>query len=230
MPIEIRRKDVKALVAQGRVELIDVRSASEYAKEHLPGAINLPLEEMTETVLKAFDKARAIIVYSGDCQCDLSARAAWRLESLGFQEVYRYRGGQTDWLAVSWQTEGADTNHGRVWQMVQKDVLKCSMRERLQDVKSRRRPNHDLAVVVNDRNIVLGVIQGESWDKSNEARVASLMLPAPQTIRPHLELKEAQTILRGYTASSVIVTTSDGELLGTVRIAQKKSDKERNAA
>jgi hypothetical protein len=56
------------------------------------------------------------------------------------------------------------------------------------------------------------------------------MQPGPWTIRPHLEPKEAQKILRDYTAPSAIVTTSDGELLGIVRIAQKKADKERHAA
>jgi rhodanese-related sulfurtransferase len=36
MPIEIRRKDVKTLVAQGRAQLVEVLSAHEYKREHLP--------------------------------------------------------------------------------------------------------------------------------------------------------------------------------------------------
>lgn len=114
--------------------------------------------------------------------------------------------------------------------MIQKDVPTCSLRERLEDVKSRRRPNQDLCVVVNDRSIVLGVIEGESWDANPQSRVVEIMKPGPRTIRPDLDPKDAQKVLRDYDAAIAIVTTSDGELLGIIRIAQKKSQKTRTAA
>jgi rhodanese-related sulfurtransferase len=230
MPIEIRRKDVKTLVGQGRAQLVDVRPAQEYNTEHLPHSINVPLEEMTGRITKVLRKDQAVIVYSADCQCDLSARAAWRLESMGFLEVYRYTAGKADWLAAGLETEGEEAKKVRIRQMIHRDVPTCSLRERLQDVKSRRRPNEDLYVVVNDRNIVLGVIQGTAWDANHQARVVDVMQPGPRTIRPDLEPKHAQKILRDYDAPSAIVTTSDGELLGIVRIAQKKVEGECSAA
>jgi CBS domain len=171
-----------------------------------------------------------VIVYCADFQCDLSARAAWRLESMGFQEVYRYTPGKADWLAAGWETEGEQAKKTRIRQMIQRDVPTCLLRERLEDVKSRRRPNQDLCVVVNDRNIVLGVIRGEAWDANPLARVVDVMQPGPRTIRPDLEPKEAQKMLRNYDAPNAIVTTSDGELLGIIRIAQKKSQKTHKAA
>jgi rhodanese-related sulfurtransferase len=230
MPIEIRRKDVKTLVEQGRVQLVDVLPAPEYRKEHLPHAINVPLQTMTTEATRALRKDVAVIVYCADFQCDLSARAAWRLESMGFQEVYRYTPGKADWLAAGWETEGTQAKKMRLRQMLHKDVPTCSLRERLEDVKSRRRPNQDLFVVVNDRNIVLGVIQGETWDANPQSRVADVMQPGPRTLRPDLDPKDAQKILRNYDSSIAIVTTSDGELLGIIRIAQKKSQKARKAA
>ena len=39
MPIEIRRKDLKTLVSQGRVQLVEVLPAADFKKEHLPEAI-----------------------------------------------------------------------------------------------------------------------------------------------------------------------------------------------
>jgi rhodanese-related sulfurtransferase len=230
MPIEIRRKDVKTLVEQGRVQLIDVLPASEYRKEHLPHAINVPLQMITPEATRALRKDVAVIVYCEDFQCDLSARAAWRLESMGFQEVYRYTPGKADWLAAGLETEGTQAKKMRLRQMLHKDVPTCSLRERLEDVKSRRRPNQDLCVVVNDRNIVLGVIQGETWDANPQSRVGDVMQPGPRTLRPDLDPKDAQKLLRNYDASVAIVTTSDGELLGIIRIAQKKSQKARKAA
>jgi rhodanese-related sulfurtransferase len=230
MPIEMRRKDVKTLVDQGRVQLVEVLPAVEYRREHLPHAINVPLETMSTETTKQLRKDVAVIVYCADFQSDLSARAAWRLESMGFQEVYRYTPGKADWLAAGWPTEGTQARKPRIRQMIQKDVPTCSLRERLEDVKSRRRPNQDLCVVVNDRNIVLGVIQGETWEANPQARVLDVMQPGPRTIRPDLDPKEAQKILRNYEAPSAIVTTSDGELLGVVRVAQKKTQKARKAA
>jgi rhodanese-related sulfurtransferase len=230
MPIEMRRKDVKTLVEQGRVQLVDVLPASEYKKEHLPEAINVPLETMTSETTKALRKDVAVIVYCADFQCDLSARAAWRLESMGFQEVYRYTPGKADWLAAGWETEGTQADKARIRQMIHKDAPTCSLRERLEDVKSRRRPNQDLFIVVNDKNIVMGVIQGESWDANPQSRVVDIMQPGPRTIRPDLDPKDAQKILRNHEASSAIVTTSDGELIGLIRIAQKKTQKAHKAA
>src|SRR5436309_14336963 len=225
MPIEISRREVRTLVAQGRAQLVEVLPASLYNKEHLPHAVNIPLENMTAERTKSLRKDQAVIVYCADFQCDLSARAAWRLESMGFQEVYRYTPGKADWLAAGWETEGAEAKKTRIRQMIHKDVPACALRERLEDVKSRRRPNQDLCVVVNDRNVVLGVIQGETWDANPQARVADVMQTGPRTFRPDMDPKDAQKILRKSDTSSAIVTTSDGELLGLIRIGQKKGQK-----
>ncbi len=230
MPIEIRRKDVKTLVAQGRAQLVEVLPAAAYRKEHLPHALNIPLKEMTNDSLKVLKKDQAVIVYCADYQCDLSARAAWRMENMGFQEVYRYTPGKADWLAAGWETEGTHAKKSRIKHMVQKDVPTCSLRERLEDVKSRRRPNQDMCVVVNDRNIVLGVIQGETWDQNPQARAIDVMQPGPQTLRPDLDPKDAEKILRRSDQPGAIVTTSDGELLGIIRATQKKAQKARKAA
>jgi rhodanese-related sulfurtransferase len=230
MPIEIRRKDVKTLVAQGRAQLVEVLPAAEYKKEHLPQAVNLPLQSMNAETTKFLRKDVAVIVYCADFECDLSARAAWRLESMGFQEVYRYTPGKADWLAAGWETEGSESKKIRIRQMILKDVPTCGLRERLEDVKSRRRPNQDLCVVVNDRNIVMGVVQGDTWDANPQARVVDVMEPGPRTLRPDLEPKDAQKALKNHEGSAAIITTSDGELLGIVRIAQKKTQKAHKAA
>jgi rhodanese-related sulfurtransferase len=229
MPIEIRRKDVKTLVAQGRAQLVEVLPESEYKKEHLPQALNIPLGKMAAATTKSLRKDQAVIVYSADFQCDLSARASCRLESMGFQEVYRYTPGKADWLAAGWDTEGTAAKKPRIRQMIHKNVFTCLLRERIEDVKSRRGPKDDLCVVVSDRNIVLGVIAGEAWNANPQSRVVDVMQPGPRTIRPDLNPKDAQNLLRNYDGPSAIVTTSDGELLGIVRITQKKEDKAQEA-
>src|SRR5262245_24535482 len=230
MPIEIRRKDVKTLVAQGRAQLVEVLPAAAYKKEHLPHSVNIPLQTLNADTTKSLRKDVAVIVYCQHYQCDVSARAAWRLESMGFQEVYRYTPGKADWLAAGLGTEGTQAKKMRLRQMIHKDVPTCSIRERLEDVTGRRRPDKDMCVVVNDRTIGVGVIQGETSDANPQSRIGDVMQPGPRTLRPDLDPKDAQKLLRNYDAPAAIVTTSDGELLGIIRIAQKKSQKARKAA
>src|SRR5467141_2615691 len=163
MPIEIRRKEVKTLVAQERAQLIEVLPASEYKREHLPQAVNVPLSTMTAANTKFLRKDQAVIVYCADYQCDLSARAAWRLESMGFQEVYRYTPGKEDWIAAGFETEGENAARPRLKQYVKTNVQTCLLRDRMQDIQNRRGTN-DVCIVLNDRNIVMGIIEGEKWN------------------------------------------------------------------
>src|SRR5256885_13827596 len=150
-------------------------TATSFRRGLVVSAINVPLENLTAETTKPLRKDVAVIVYCADYQCDLSARAAWRLESMGFQEVYRYTPGKADWLSAGWETEGTEAKKVRIRQMIHKDVPTCSLRERLEDVKRRRRPNEDFCVGLSDRNIVLGVIQGETWDANPLSRVAEVM-------------------------------------------------------
>jgi rhodanese-related sulfurtransferase len=68
MPSEIRRKDVKTLVAQGRAQLVEVLPSPEYRKEHIPGAVSIPLEELKAQTTKQLRKDQAVIVYCADYQ------------------------------------------------------------------------------------------------------------------------------------------------------------------
>lgn len=68
MPSEIRRKDVKTLVAQGRAQLVEVLPAAPYRREHLPQAVSIPLGEMNAETMRQLRKDQAVIVYCADYQ------------------------------------------------------------------------------------------------------------------------------------------------------------------
>src|SRR6476620_2526355 len=129
MPIEIRRKDVKTLVGQDRAQLVEVLPAEEYKKEHLPKAISVPLEDLTPECAKQLKKDQAVIVYCANYQCDLSARAAWRPESMGFQEVYRYTPGKEDWVAAGYETGGANSTRPKLKQYLKTNIQTCLLRD-----------------------------------------------------------------------------------------------------
>src|SRR5215211_956311 len=79
-------------------QLVEVLPAEEYAEEHLPGAINIPLKELDADSADRLDKFRPVIVYCWDYLCDMSPRAAAKLDSLGF-EAYDYAASKVDYLA-----------------------------------------------------------------------------------------------------------------------------------
>jgi len=65
MPQETDRDGVRRLVAEG-AQLVDVLPAAEYAKEHLPGAVNLPLRRLEQQATEVLDRHRAVVVYCWD--------------------------------------------------------------------------------------------------------------------------------------------------------------------
>jgi phage shock protein E len=50
------------LVARGAL-LLDVRTAEEFAEQHLTGALNIPLQELASRLLELGAKDRAVVVY-----------------------------------------------------------------------------------------------------------------------------------------------------------------------
>jgi rhodanese-related sulfurtransferase len=49
-----------------RAQLVDVLPSSVYVKEHLPDAINVPLETLDETSVEQLEHERAVLVYCFD--------------------------------------------------------------------------------------------------------------------------------------------------------------------
>jgi hypothetical protein len=69
----------------------------------------------------------------------MSARAAWRLETLGFKHVYRHEPGKCDWLANGMPIEGKRANVSRAGDIARRDVPTCQLGERVGDVRRRVR-------------------------------------------------------------------------------------------
>ncbi|MCT6516754.1 MULTISPECIES: ArsR/SmtB family transcription factor [Enterobacterales] len=70
-----------------RIMLIDVRSQDEYEKDHLPGAMSIPIEEL-EYHLAQFPKDKEIVAYCRGAYCFLSKNAVITLNLKGFQARY----------------------------------------------------------------------------------------------------------------------------------------------
>src|SRR5207245_7830164 len=90
----------------------------------------------------------------------MSARAAWRLESLGFVQVYRYTAGKADWLANGLPTEGQQANKTHVADLARRDVPTCHLADKIADVQARvQAAGWDVCVVVNEKRVVRGLLR-----------------------------------------------------------------------
>ncbi|WP_394221543.1 rhodanese-like domain-containing protein [Alteromonas gracilis] len=79
--------------------LIDVRSPKEFAEGHIPGAVNMPHENINDYLNELEDhKNKPIIIY---CRSGRRAKLAMKaLEDLDFSEVMHLEGDMLGWSAA----------------------------------------------------------------------------------------------------------------------------------
>ena len=145
----------------------------------------------------------------------MSPRAAWRLESLGFAEVYDYVAGKLDWMAAGLPTEGTNAQRPRAGEVARTDVPTCGLGESLGAVRDRvRGQGWDAVMVVNDERVVLGLLRSEELDKDPGLTIEQAMRPGPSTFRPFVAIAEMARFMTEHDLESSPITTSDGRLVG----------------
>ena len=94
---ETNVEEVKSRLDRGeKFTLVDVREESEYAKDHLPGAIHLGKGVIERDIEERLpDPARPIILYCGGGF--RSALAADNLQKMGYSNVLSMDGGVRGW-------------------------------------------------------------------------------------------------------------------------------------
>ncbi len=94
----VSREELLARSRAGLVTVLDVRPPDEFAMGHLPGAINIPLEEL-EARLAELDPGQEVVAYCRGAYCVLSFEAVDRLRAKGFK-ARRLEDGFPEWRAV----------------------------------------------------------------------------------------------------------------------------------
>ncbi|GAA5784929.1 rhodanese-like domain-containing protein [Chitiniphilus shinanonensis] len=95
----------EALRAGERIVVIDARSPSAYAQEHIPGAVNLPHRTMDTATTGALDREALYVSYCDGIGCNASTKGAYRLAQLGFK-VKELIGGLDWWKRDGYATAG----------------------------------------------------------------------------------------------------------------------------
>jgi rhodanese-related sulfurtransferase len=65
MPKDIGLEEMRRLIDEG-AQVVEVLPAREYAEEHLPDAVNVPLKTLGEATAARLDKHRPVVVYCWD--------------------------------------------------------------------------------------------------------------------------------------------------------------------
>lgn len=99
----ISRDDLIERLGSGTITLLDVRSAEEYALGHLPGALNIPADQL-ELRLSELPPGHEIVAYCRGPYCVLSTTAAALLADMGFR-ARRLAAGFPDWKAAGLSVE-----------------------------------------------------------------------------------------------------------------------------
>lgn len=83
-------------------QLVDVRTPGEFAQGHIPGAINIPLNDIKGRANELTQESPVIVVCATG---NRSMSGANQIASAGFTEVYNVQGGTMGWLREGFKTE-----------------------------------------------------------------------------------------------------------------------------
>jgi len=87
--------------------LVDVLPRDNFRKEHIPGALSLPVDEIESSAEKVLpDKHAAIITYCASFDCAASTKAAEMLVNKGYTDVLDFKGGIKDFKTSGRKLEG----------------------------------------------------------------------------------------------------------------------------
>jgi rhodanese-related sulfurtransferase len=206
--------EVQKLLADG-AQLVEVLPAEEYRTEHLPGAVNIPLRDIAGASGQ-LELDRPVIVYCFDHECDLSSRAASRLDALGFVAVYDYVPSKVAWLADGLPSEGSVDDRDRAGSRAHHDVPTVPLGATLANVKAVL-GDWEVVVVLTGEGIVAGTVDRNAAALGSDLLVASVMRADPPTVRPSITRRELAASMDDDRRSHVLVTTHAGRLIGLVR-------------
>ena len=97
----------EALVHVPDFVLIDVRSPEEFARAHVPGAVNIPHAKIIASRMAGYAPGTLFVVYCAGPHCNGAERGAVRLARLGLP-VKVMIGGMMGWLDEGFGVEPGD--------------------------------------------------------------------------------------------------------------------------
>jgi rhodanese-related sulfurtransferase len=98
--VEISTEELKQILLTGKVPVIDVRPAKEYAISHIPGSINIFETDIEQMMKVTPDKSSGPVLYCNGPHCHKTSRVAEKLSKQGYTKVKKYQSGLPVWRAL----------------------------------------------------------------------------------------------------------------------------------
>ena len=143
----------------------------------------------------------------------MSPRAAWRLEAAGFGPVHDYAAGKTDWIAADLPFEGTARLAGLFTRRGVATVAETTpAAEALRLLDAQR---FGPILVLNQAGVVMGAAYRDALAGApGEAETAAVMRFGVSTVRPSEDAAALAHRMGHAEVTRVVVTRSDGTLVG----------------
>lgn len=107
MNTSISSADLHRLINSDNIPVVvEVLPSQYYNSGHIPGAINIPLDEVSAKAASLLqDKSRGVVVYCASASCKNSQEAARILRQAGYLSVYEYTDGKQGWREAGFLLE-----------------------------------------------------------------------------------------------------------------------------
>ena len=92
----INPEEMKVLLKENEVQLVDVRTVEEFNKHFIQGAENIVFDDNFDIKLDHLDKEKPVVVYCK--KGGRSGRCAKVLQQKGFKKIYDLKGGLSQWI------------------------------------------------------------------------------------------------------------------------------------
>ncbi|HEX4659324.1 MAG TPA: CBS domain-containing protein [Streptosporangiaceae bacterium] len=143
----------------------------------------------------------------------MSPRAAWRLEAAGFGPVYDYVAGKVDWLAADLPFEGTARLAGM---FTRRGVATAGERTPAAEaLRLLEAQGFGPVLVLNPAGVVMGAAYRDRLESApTEAEVGTVMRFGVSTVRPSEDAAALAHRMGHAEVTRVLVTRSDGTLVG----------------
>lgn len=102
----ITAQDLKHNLDNGTdLTLVETLPREVFDKEHIPGAINIPVSDIGERAEDLLPKDERIVVYCANTECDASPKAAKKLKDMGYGKVLDFEAGKQGWKDAGYELE-----------------------------------------------------------------------------------------------------------------------------
>jgi predicted transcriptional regulator len=134
-----------------------------------------------------------------------------------------------DWLSFGLAVEGEQLSELLIGN-IERRVPTCRDNDSVEMArKTAAEMGFNTCAVVNEQNVVLGLIGTDGSQSGNaESPVSDVMKLGPKTLRPGSSVKEATKVAQKNSWPEILVTSSDGKLMGIFKAGARISEQTRN--